>query len=315
MDKVQRILSGKATDEEEILEFVVNAPLHRLFFVASELRERTRGRFIDLCSIVNAKSGRCAEDCKYCAQSVHYRTDVKSYGLLEVEQILEAAQKAKAEGARRFCVVTSGKKPSFDELKKIASAIAEIKGLGLLPCATLGLLNREELELLKDAGLNRYHHNLETAESYFPVVCSTHSYEEKLRTIEAVKAVGLSLCSGGIFGLGESWKQRLEMAMELKRIGPDSVPVNFLIPIKGTPFGELKRLEPEEALRIVALLRIVLPDRQIRICGGRAQVLGRFSQMALMAGADGLLIGNYLTQQGISAQDDLAMLRSLGFTY
>ncbi len=315
MDTVQRILSGKAINDEELLDFVTNAPLHRLFFVASELRSRYRGYRVDLCAIVNAKSGRCAEDCKYCAQSVHYRTGVDSYGLLDVEEILQHAEQSKAAGAKRFCVVTSGRKPSSGELRQIALAISGIRETGLFPCATLGILNREELELLKEAGLNRYHHNLETARSFFAEVCSTHSYDDKLMTIEAVKQTGLSLCSGGIFGLGESWKQRLEMALELKRISPDSIPVNFLIPIKGTPLGERPRLDPVEALRIISLLRIILPDKEIRVCGGRLQVLGEFNSMVFMAGADGLLVGNYLTQKGRRAEDDHYMINSQGLSF
>lgn len=314
MDIIENILSGVSIPEEELIEFVKTAPLHRLFFVASELRARYRGSYIDLCSIVNAKSGRCAEDCKYCAQSVHYKTGVESYGLLDVERILERASEAKAQGARRFCIVTSGKKPSEKELRRIALAIEGVRDLGLLPCSTLGLLERDELALLKEAGLYRYHHNLETARSFFSEVCSTHSYEDKLRTIQSVKDVGLSLCSGGIFGLGESWSQRLEMALELKRISPDSVPVNFLIPIKGTPLGERPRLDPVEALRIISLLRIVLPDKEIRVCGGRLQVLGEFNSMVFLAGADGLLTGNYLTQKGRNAADDLQMIRSQGLS-
>ncbi len=314
MDIIENILSGVSIPEEELIEFVKTAPLHRLFFVASELRARYRGSYIDLCSIVNAKSGRCAEDCKYCAQSAHYKTGVESYGLLDVERILERASEAKAQGARRFCIVTSGKKPSEKELRRIALAIEGVRDLGLLPCSTLGLLERDELALLKEAGLYRYHHNLETARSFFSEVCSTHSYEDKLRTIQSVKDVGLSLCSGGIFGLGESWSQRLEMALELKRISPDSVPVNFLIPIKGTPLGERPRLDPVEALRIISLLRIVLPDKEIRVCGGRLQVLGEFNSMVFLAGADGLLTGNYLTQKGRNAADDLQMIRSQGLS-
>ncbi len=315
MDIIENILSGALIPEEELIGFVKTAPLHRLFFVASELRDRYRGKIVDLCAIVNAKSGRCAEDCKYCAQSVHYRTDVDSYGLLDVQKILERAEKAKAEGARRFCIVTSGKKPSADELKQIAHAIGRIRDIGLLPCSTLGLLEKEELDVLKDAGLYRYHHNLETAKSFFNEVCSTHSYEDKLKTIEAVKEVGLSLCSGGIFGLGESWQQRMEIALELKRLSPDSIPVNFLIPIKGTPLGERSMLEPVEALRIISLLRIILPDKEIRVCGGRLQVLGEFNSMVFMAGADGLLIGNYLTQKGRRAEDDLRMIVSQGLSF
>ncbi len=298
--------------KEEALSIALNMPLHELFCLASGLRETFRGRKVDLCSIVNAKSGACSEDCSYCAQSARYPTEVEVYPLLPKERILEAALSAKENGAKRFCVVTSGRKPTPKELDRIAEAIGEIKAIGLLPCATLGILTRQELQLLKDAGLYRYHHNLETSERFFPQVCTTHSYRDKISTIEAAREVGLSVCSGGIFGLGETWQDRIDMAFTLKDLQVDSVPINFLIPIKGTPMEARKKLHPFEALRIVAVYRLVLPDRQIRICGGRLQTLGPFNSMVFMAGADGLLIGNYLTQRGCSVEEDWQIIRAYG---
>ena len=314
-DIKEALLSAQPVPEELLVEFVVNQPLHRVFAVASELRQKYRGSMVDLCSIVNAKSGECPEDCKYCAQSIHYHTDVKSYGLLPEEEILRKAEQARNWGAKRFCIVTSGKKPTVKELDSIAKAINMISSIGLLPCATLGILEKEELSVLKDAGLVRYHHNLETSRSFFPHICTTHNYEEKLRTIEAVKELGLSLCCGGIFGLGETWQHRLEMARELKRISPDSIPLNFLIPIRGTPLGGAPKLNPVEALRIVSLYRMVLPETEIRICGGRLQVLGEFNSMIFIAGADGVLVGHYLTQPGRVVEDDLQIIKAQGLSY
>ncbi|NOX20769.1 MAG: biotin synthase BioB [Nitrospirae bacterium] len=314
-DIFDALITGEPVPDDTVVEFISTSPIHQVFALASELRARYRGNKVDLCSIINAKSGKCPEDCKYCAQSIHYQTGAESYGLLDRERILEQAREAKKWGAKRFCIVTSGKRPSPKELERIADCIASIKEIGLLPCATLGILSREDLQLLKEAGLNRYHHNLETSRSFFPEVCSTHSYDEKLKTIEAVKELGLSLCCGGIFGLGEDWQHRMEMARELKRIGPDSVPINFLIPIKGTPLGRRPKLNPVEALRVVALFRIVLPDAEVRVCGGRLQVLGEFNSMIFMAGADGLLVGNYLTQPGRVVEDDLRIIRAQGLSY
>ncbi|MGE5301058.1 MAG: biotin synthase BioB, partial [Acidobacteriota bacterium] len=198
------------------------------------------------------------------------------------------------------------------EIERISVMIAEVRAMGLLPCATLGLLGKEELLLLKEAGLERFHHNIETSERFFPEICTTHTFQEKLRTIDAVKSTGLSLCSGGIFGLGETWRDRIDMASTLREIEPDSVPINFLIPVKGTMLGGRAPLEPFEALKIISLFRFMLPDKEIRVCGGRVQTLGEFHPLIFSAGADGLLSGNYLTTTGRSFGDDLRLIRQQG---
>jgi biotin synthase len=234
------------------------------------------------------------------------------YPLLDTQAVLEKATEAKAGGAKRFCIVTSGRKTSGGEIDRIAAMITEVRKLGLLPCATLGLLGSDELLTLKEAGLERFHHNIETSERFFPEICSTHTFTEKLKTIDAVQSAGLSLCSGGIFGLGESWHDRIDMACMLREIGPDSVPINFLIPVRGTRLGSRAALEPFEALRIISLLRFMLPDREIRVCGGRMQTLGEFHSFIFAAGADGLLSGNYLTTTGRNFEDDLRLIRQHG---
>ncbi|MEW6572006.1 MAG: biotin synthase BioB, partial [Nitrospirota bacterium] len=190
--------------------------------------------------------------------------------------------------------------------------INEIRRLGLLPCASLGLLKRKELSMLRDAGLDRFHHNLETSERFFPQVCTTHTYNDKIKTIEAVRAVGLTICSGGIFGLGEIWKDRIDMAFILKKLRVDSIPLNFLIPIKGTPLGSRNLLHPFEALKIISLYRLILPDKEIRICGGRPQTLGDFNSMIFMAGANGIMTGDYLTTTGRQPPDDLRLIEAYG---
>ncbi|NOZ25721.1 MAG: biotin synthase BioB [Nitrospirae bacterium] len=310
----EKVLDGGDLSEDEA-SFLVNVPLHSLFEAATSIRERFRGDLVDLCAIVNAKSGNCTEDCAYCAQSTRHRTSISVYPWLGMEEILRRAHEARGSGARRFCIVTSGKRVSDRELEYIASAVGEIRRIGLLPCATLGLLDREALERLKEAGLDRFHHNLETSERFFQRVCTTHTFSDKLKTIDAVKEVGLSLCSGGIFGIGESWDDRLSMAFTLKRLDVDSVPINFLMPVKGTPMGHLPLLHPLEALRIIGVYRFILPQKEIRLCGGRVQTLGELNSMVFLAGADGLLIGNYLTMKGRCADDDIRLIETLGLRY
>jgi len=288
--------------------------LFELFITANRLRSRYRGKRVDLCSIINAKSGACPEDCAFCAQSIHSKTGVEVYPLLEGDRIIEAARSAKENGARRFCIVTSGKRPSWRDLQKICGYISDIRRLGLLPCATLGIITTTELRMLKDAGLERYHHNLETSEAFFREICTTHTYQQKLETITSARSLGLSVCSGGIFGMGESWEDRIDLAIALRDIGVDSVPINFFTPITGTPLAERRGLlEPLEALKIIAIYRLIMPDREIRICGGRPQTLRDLNSYIFMAGADGLLIGNYLTTPGRGPSEDLRMIHDLGF--
>lgn len=294
------------------LSGISDSDIPGLLVLANSVREKTRGRKIDLCSIANAKSGACPEDCSFCAQSVYSHADIKVYPLIKKEEILQAATSARQHGAKRFCIVTSGRKTSAVEIDRICGFIAEIKKIGLMPCATLGMLDRAELQALKEAGLHRYHHNLETSEAFFSEICTTHTYKEKIKTIESAKSLGLSMCSGGIFGIGESWKDRIDMAFALKEIGVDSVPINFISPIKGTPFSNRDTLNPLEALKIIAIYRLILLDREIRICGGRPNTLRDLNSYIFMAGADGLLIGNYLTTSGRNPEDDLQMIRDLG---
>lgn len=310
----KKIMSGGSVTPEEALAIVSVsiADVFSLFSLASRIRTRFRGESVDICAIVNAKSGGCPEDCAYCAQSANSLSAVPVFPLLGKEVVLEKALEAKAGGAKRFCIVTSGRKAAPGEIERIADMIAEIRKVGLLPCATLGLLGEEELITLKEAGLERFHHNLETSERYFPEICSTHTFAEKLKTIDGVKSAGLSLCSGGIFGLGETWQDRIDMACLLREIGPDSVPINFLIPVRGTKLGSRVSLEPFEALKIISLLRFMLPDKEIRVCGGRVQALGEFHSFIFAAGADGLLSGNYLTTTGRNFQDDLRLIRQHG---
>ncbi len=310
----EKVLGSDKISKEEAL-FITSLSgqdIFDLFSSANRIRTHFRENSIDLCAIINAKSGACPEDCSYCAQSAKSNTEIKTFQLAEKETILQKAKEAKDGGAKRFCIVTSGKKASTDDLTKIAGMVSAVRKLGLLPCATLGLLSGEELIQLKDAGLERYHNNLETSERFFSEICTTHTYQDKLETIQEVKASGLSLCSGGIFGLGETWEDRIDMALALRNINPDSVPINFLTPVKGTRLGVNRMLEPFEALKIISLYRFILPDKEIRICGGRLQTLGEFNSFIFFAGADGLLTGNYLTTLGRNFEDDLKLINQYG---
>lgn len=301
-------------DKELALELsgLSSDSIFELFEVSNTAREENIGKRVDLCSIVNAKSGGCSEDCHFCAQSAHSKTYTDEYPLFTKKQIIEAAVVAKGRGVRRFCIVTSGKRPSDKELDEICGFVDELRSLGLLPCATLGLLDISALRRLKEAGLHRYHHNLETSEEFFSEVCSTHTYWEKIRTIQAAKSLGLSVCSGGIFGLGEQWGDRIDMAFALKKLEVDCVPINFLTPVAGTPLAGQELMTPQEALKIIAIYRLILPDRSIRVCGGRERTLKDLQSLIFAAGADGLLLGNYLTTTGRNPDDDLRMIRELG---
>jgi len=283
-----------------------------MFLLASRLRERRFGNKVDACSIVNAKSGGCSEDCAFCAQSAHHSANAEYYPLLPEAAILSAAEKAYSHGVRRFCIVTSGRGIDTDaDLDRIAGCIRRIKAMGIMPCATLGTLDKGQLTVLRDAGLNRFHHNIETAKGYFKNICTTHDYEERVATLKIAGELGLSLCSGGIMGMGETIEHRAEMAFALKDIGVDSVPLNFLMPIPGTPLEYAKPIAPHEALKTIALFRFILPYKEIRVCGGRLKGLGDLHPMMFLAGANGVLMGDYLTTKGRDYAMDSKMLADL----
>jgi len=310
----EKILKGGSISKQEALSITeISGPdIFYLFASANTIRQHFRKNIIGLCSIVNAKSGDCPEDCSFCAQSFRSKAEIEIYPLLSKEMIIQKAIEAKNSEIKRFSIVTSGRKVAEKSLMEIANMVSEIRDLGLIPCASLGLLNAEDLLILKAAGLDRYHHNLETSEGFFPRICTTHTFTDKIRTIESARSAGLSLCSGGIFGMGETWQDRIDMAFSLKDLDVDSIPINFLIPIKGTAFAHKSYLHPFEALQIVSLYRFILPQKEIRICGGRIQILGEFNSLVFAAGADGMISGNYLTTQGRSPEDDLRLIGAYG---
>ena len=267
----------------------------------------------DMCSLVNAKSGGCAEDCGFCAQSRYAEADTPMHAMMEPEQILEHARAAQAAGAHRFCMVTQGQGLSRRDFEKVlegARLVAE--HTNLKRCVSVGHLSADRARALKAAGVQRVHHNVETAHSYYPEVTTTVRYDGRLRTIEAVREAGLETCVGGILNLGESREQRVEMAFELAGIDPTSVPINLLNPRPGTKFGERELLDPWEAVKWIAIFRLILPDALFRLCGGRVENLRELQALAVKAGLNGVMMGNFLTTLGNAPEDDRAMFEELG---
>jgi len=314
---LDRVLNGDLIEQPIIakLASASGSDLWDLFSAAGRVRSHFRGSTVDICSIVNAKSGACSEDCSYCAQSIHHSTGVSVYPLISVDRMAEAAVSAKQNGAKRFCIVTSGRGiDSPEDLENIAGGIQAVRDAGLSPCATLGTLTKDQLARLRNAGLARYHHNIETSREYFSHICTTHSFEERLDVLAHARSLGLSACSGGIFGMGETMLDRISMAFTLRELDVDSVPINFLMPIMGTPLGSITAIAPLDALHSIALFRLVLPNKEIRICGGRGTALHTLHPLIFMAGADGFMIGNYLTRSGLNPEDDLKMVQDLGLS-
>ncbi|MEG0798684.1 MAG: biotin synthase BioB [Acidaminococcaceae bacterium] len=316
IEYAEKVLRGEELTQAEAVELiqVSDADTMLLLAMADQIRAKFNGDAVDLCAIINARSGRCPENCKFCAQSAHHNTGVTEYALKTAEELVAAAHKAKAAGAVRFSIVTSGRGQSrADDFANICTALRRIKQeVGIEVCASLGILTPEQAVSLKAAGITRYHANIETAPSHFPAVCSTHTYADKMSTIEAAKAAGIRVCSGGILGLNETPEQRVEMAFELKRLGVDSVPLNILNPIEGTPFAHNKPLSALEILRAFAVFRFVLPHALIRTAGGREVNLRDLQAFALNGGLNGIMVGGYLTTGGRSPQADAVMLADLG---
>lgn len=286
--------------------------LPELLSIANKTRKDSIGQRLELCSIINAKSGLCSEDCKFCAQSSRHSARVSTYSLKKKDEILETARRAKRIGAEKFGIVTSGNRLTKGELDRLAGAISEIKDkVGIPVCASLGALNRDELKTLEEAGLQRYHHNIETSERFYPQIITTHSFQERIDTIEAAKSVGLEVCSGGIIGMGETWQHRIDMAILLKKLDVDSVPINLLIPLKGTPLASLKPISSTDAIRAICIFRIILKDKIIKIAAGRESVLKDFQASGFMAGANGMLIGGYLTVRGRDVAEDHKLIEEI----
>jgi biotin synthase len=285
----------------------------RLVDRAFEARVERFGDSTDLCSLVNAKSGGCAEDCGFCAQSRFAEADTPMHAMMSPEQILEHARAAEAAGAHRFCMVTQGQglsKRDFENILEGTRLVAE--HTNLKRCASIGHMSPDRAKRLKEAGIQRVHHNVETAESYYDEVSTTVKYEGRIRTIEAVKEAGLETCVGGILNLGESREQRVEMAFQLAELDPDSVPINLLNPRSGTKFGDRDFMDPWEAVKWIAIFRLIMPSALFRLCGGRIENLGELQPLAVKAGLNGVMMGNFLTTLGAEPEDDRQMFEDLG---
>ena len=313
-----KILDGYVINEEEAFK-IINIEendedtIEVLLQYSNDIRKKFAGNKADLCSIMNGKSGRCSEDCKYCAQSAHYNTNVCEYALINYEDVLERAKEVQAQGIHRFSLVTSGRGIESDEelesLIKIYSGLKRDTNLKL--CASHGIINYDQAMRLKESGISMYHHNVETSERYYGDICTTHTYEDRVNTINDIKEAGLDLCCGGILGLGEKREDRVKMAFEIRGLGVKSVPLNVLNPIKGTPLGENPLLVPNEILKTMALFRFVIPDSYIRYAGGRI-ALGDKQHKGFSGGVNAALTGNYLTTVGSNVDNDKDMITCSG---
>jgi biotin synthase len=286
---------------------------------ADRVRQACCGNTVDLCSIINVKSGNCSENCGFCSQSVHHPGEnAPIYGLKTSEEILAQAKEAEAAGAKRFCLVSQGKgikhnSPKSSEFDRILDTVRRIiEETNIKPCCALGEVTAEQARELREAGVTRYNHNLEASEKFFPNIVTTHKWSDRTATVKNLKAAGIQACSGGIIGMGESWEDRVDLALALRELEVESVPVNLLTARKGTPLGDLPKLDPYEALKAIAIFRLILPEQIIRYAGGREAVMGELQHLGLKAGINAMLVGHYLTTLGQAPEDDRAMLESLG---
>lgn len=313
-DVVGQILSGEGLQFDQAFSLATTCEPQELHRAADLVRRELHQERLDLCSIVNAKSGKCGEDCKFCAQSARYKVDVASYEIVDGAKALALAKENERFGVRRFSLVTAGRSISAEHLESLRAIYHRLRDeTGLSFCASMGLLTPAKAWQLKEMGVTRYHCNLETARSFFPSVCTSHTWEEKVATIGIARDAGLEVCSGGIIGMGESLGQRLEMALQLRELGILSIPLNILTPIPDTPFAHLPPLTVEEVLTAVAMFRLINPQAVIRLAGGRNQ-LGGEQGRCFTSGANGAIVGNYLTTAGNTLSEDFAMFRALGFT-
>lgn len=308
----EKVLAGHKIKKSEA-SALVDADLKELSEAANEIRERMCGGIFDFCSIINGKSGKCSENCKYCAQSSHYETGAVSYPLTDDAEIIKQALGSAAKKIARFSVVTSGKNLSDAEIGRICSVYKKIKEISVISlCSSNGLLSYEQLVKLKTAGVTRYHCNLETSRNNFKNICTSHTYDDKINTIKAAKKAGLEICSGCIIGMGETFEDRIDLMLDLRELEIDSVPVNVLNPIKGTPFEQIVPLCEEEVCRSVAIARFILPKAVLRLAGGRGLFKDK-GEKIFLSGANAAISGDMLTTGGISAEDDVKIISRLGF--
>jgi biotin synthase len=316
-----RIIAGDRLTKTEALALTQIEGQENILLLceaANRIREACCGNVVDLCSIINVKSGNCSENCSFCSQSAHHPgQDSPIYGLKTQEEILAQAKAAAAAGAKRFCLVSQGRglkynSPKSQEFAQILETVQQIVAeTEIKPCCALGEVTLEQAQALKDAGVTRYNHNLEASENFFPEIVTTHSWRDRVETVKNLKSVGIQACTGGIIGMGESWEDRVDLALALRELEVESVPINLLNPRQGTPLAHCTKLDPYEALKAIAIFRFILPKQILRYAGGREAVMGELQSMGLKAGINAMLIGHYLTTLGQPPEEDRAMLESL----
>lgn len=310
---VNEIIKGRRLNREEALSYLLTEELNVLCAGANEIRMTFNGNKVDLCSIINGRSGRCAEDCRFCAQSAHHCANVEEYAFLPREEILSDCRKHAEQGVHRYSVVTSGRALTGTELEQALQAYKAMSGACRIKlCASHGLLSPEDFGRLREAGVSRYHANIETSRRNFPNVCTTHTYDDKIEVISRARGAGLSVCSGGIIGMGETWEDRIDMALDLADMEIQSIPLNVLQPIKGTPLEHMEPLNEEDILRSVAIFRYLNPEAQIRLAAGRNR-MERSGERAFRSGANAAITGDMLTTSGNSITEDKRMLSGMGF--
>lgn len=313
-DIVEEIIAGRRLHRGEDVSFLVSGNLDELKKGANQIRESLCGDRADLCTIINGRAGKCSENCKFCAQSSRYHTGAEEYGFLEEEKISAACRESQEKGVHRFSVVTAGRTLGAEDYEKAVRAYRKMSGEcpGMKLCASHGLLTAEQFRGLKESGVSRYHANIETSERYFPNICTTHSFQDKLDCIRAAKEAGLEVCSGGIIGLGESFEDRIDMAFTLSESGIVSIPINALLPIEGTPLEGNKVLSEDEILRTVVIFRFINPTAYIRLAAGR-KLMRESGKEAFLSGANAAITGDMLTTSGNKTMQDREMLESIGF--
>lgn len=312
----EKVLEGNGITWDEALNLskLKGDDIKALLDLANRVREKNAGNRIDLCSIMAAKVGRCSENCKFCSQSAHHSCNINVYDLISDADVSKRIEEIENSGAHRFCLVTSGEKltdKEFERILKIYDLLNRKTDLSL--CASLGALDANRAYALKQAGVKMYHHNVETSRSYFSKICTTHTYDDRINTIKAAKKADLKICCGGIISMGESMVNRLEMAFEIKELDVDSIPINILTPIKGTPLQDIKLLSHDEILKSIALFRLIMPHKVIRLAGGKENGLGEDEKKAYIGGINGALVGNYLTTSRRRVEDGLNMFRQIGY--
>lgn len=309
----QEIICGRRITQEDDLQDFIMGDLRALCHGADRIREALCGDHADLCTIINGRSGRCSEDCKFCAQSGHHCTSIKEYPFLDVDTIVADCHKNASQGVHRYSIVTAGKSLSGKDFETALSAYRKMNDeCDIELCASHGLLTKEQFRMLWDSGVRMYHENLETSRRYFPFICTTHTYDDKVNCIRVAQAIGFRICSGGIIGMGETWQDRIDMALSLAELKVDSIPINALMPIPGTPFAELPPLTEEEILRTIAIFRFINPEADVRLAAGRV-LMQESGKEAFKAGANATITGNLLTTSGSNIAKDFEMLRELGF--